>query len=133
MLVPPSLRSARPLNVASRSRTGRYDRLIDSLLLPRAIVLVCVILLAGLNSLIVQQVVEGRKEALVRGDEAQTLQHRALLSQIEQTLNLYEYVVSDLAGRRDTPALNDELRRLGALDAKLLDLLVLSRDGQIQH
>ena len=133
MLVPPSLRSARLLNVASRSRTGRYDRLIDSLLLPRAIVLVCVILLAGLNSLIVQQVVEGRKEALVRGDEAQTLQHRALLSQIQQTLNLYEYVVSDLAGRRDTPALNDELGRLVALDAKLLDLLVLSRDGRIQH
>lgn len=113
------------MSAPTEPRVVRTDRLIDSLLLPRAIVFVCAILLAGLNSLIVHQLIEGRKEALVRGDEAQTLQHRALLSQIEQTLNLYEYVVSDLAGRRDTPALGDELRRLGALDAKLIDLLLL--------
>lgn len=121
------------MSAPTEPRVVRTDRLIDSLLLPRAIVFVCAILLAGLNSLIVHQLIERRKEALVRGDEAQTLQHRALLSQIEQTLNLYEYVVSDLAGRRDTPALDDELSRLGALDAKLIDLLILSRDGQIQH
>lgn len=90
-------------------------------------------MMIGLNAFILNQAWEGRQHVLQHSDEAQTLQHRVLLANVEQTLRQYDYIASELAQRELPKDVNAELRRLKALDPLLMDILIMSSSGVTQY
>jgi PAS domain S-box-containing protein len=106
---------------------------ITKLLHPRSIIIGWIAMMIGLNGFIVRQIWEGRQHVLQQSDEAQTLQHRVLLANVEQTLRQYDYIASELAERELPKDVNAELRRLKALDPLLMDILIMSPTGVTQY